>query len=135
MTTQPDQGSRDELAVGLTVFAGLLMVVIGVFQVIAGVTALVSGEFFISGREHLLPLDTTTWGWIHLLLGVVVGLAGVFLYSGAIWARTLGVVVAVASAVANFAALPSYPMWSTIVIALDVFIIWALTVHGRDITR
>ena len=61
--------------------------------------------------------------------------AGFFLFSGAIWARTVGVIVASISALFNFAWLPYYPIWSIAIITLDVFIIWSLTAHGRDITR
>ncbi len=71
---------------------------------------------------------------MHLLLGILVAVAGFFLFSGAVWARTVGVVLAVVSVVANFVWLPYYPpVWALVIIALDVFVIWALTVHGRDI--
>lgn len=132
---EAQEATRNEAAVGFTVFAGLLMIVAGAFQLIAGVTALVNDEFVAVGREYVLELDATTWGWIHLLLGVVIGVAGLLLYSGAVWARAVGVAVAFMSAITNFAALPRHPIWAVIVIAVDACIIWALTVHGRDVTR
>jgi len=122
-------------AVGWTVFASIMLVIIGVFQTIAGITALVTDEFYVVGQEYVFQFDTTTWGWIHLILGVVVFVAGIALYTGAVWARTVGVIVAVISAVVNFAWLPWYPIWAVIVITIDVFVIWALTAHGRDITE
>ena len=74
-------------------------------------------------------------GWIHLLAGVLLVVAGFFLFQGAVWAGSVGVGVAVISAVLNFMWLPYYPMWSMLIIALDVFVIWALTAHGRDIAK
>jgi len=98
-----------------------MLILVGVFQTIAGLVAIVNDEFFVATDEWLFQFDTTTWGWIHLLLGVVIVLAGAALYSGAVWARTVGVIVAVISAI--------------VIITLDIFVIWALTAHGRDITE
>ncbi len=122
-------------AVGFTVFAATMMIMIGVFQAIAGIVALVNDEFFVVTQEWVFQFDITTWGWVHLLLGVLIGLAGAALFSGAVWARTLGVVIATISAIVNFAWLPWYPIWAIIMLTVDVFVIWALTVHGRDITK
>ena len=129
------QSTYSNAAVGWTVFASIMLIIIGVFQVIAGITALVTDEFFVVGEEYIFQFDTTTWGWIHTILGIVVGLAGAALYSGAVWARTVGVIVAVVSMLITFAWLPWYPIWAIIIITIDVFVVWALTVHGRDITE
>jgi hypothetical protein len=129
------QDTYSGAAVGWTVFASIMLIIIGVFQSIAGITALVSDELYVVTPEYLFQFDTTTWGWVHLLIGVIVLAAGIALYSGAVWARTVGVIVAVVSAIINFAWLPWYPVWAILVITADVFVIWALTVHGRDITR
>jgi hypothetical protein len=122
-------------AVGFTVFAAVMMIMIGTFQAIAGVVALVNDTFYVVGEEWVFQFDVTTWGWIHLALGIVIGLAGAALFGGAVWARTVGVIVATISAVVSFAWLPWYPIWAVLVITADVFVIWALTVHGRDVTR
>jgi tetrahydromethanopterin S-methyltransferase subunit F len=122
-------------AVGFTVFAAVMMITIGVFQVIAGIVALINDEFYVVGQEWVFQFDITRWGWVHLLLGVLIGLAGVALFSGAVWARTVGVILAVVSAVVNFAWLPWYPIWGIIMITVNVFVIWALTVHGRDVVE
>jgi hypothetical protein len=74
------------------------------------------------------------WGWIHLVIGLAAVFAGFGLFSGRVWARTVGVLVAGLSIIANFAWLPYYPGWAVLIIAFDVFVIWALTAHGRDIT-
>mgnify|MGYP001813153124 FL=1 len=122
-------------AIGWTAFAGIMMVMGGIWWAILGVVALANDTFFVVGEEYIFQFDVTTWGWIHLLLGVVAALAGVFLFGGAVWARTVGVIVAVLWALIAFAWLPWYPVWAIALIAVSVFVIWALTVHGRDIAR
>jgi hypothetical protein len=129
----PAAPPRSEGAVGLTVFAGTIMVLTGAFQAIQGLVALVNDTFYVVGQEWVFQVDVTAWGWVHLLLGALLVVAGIFLFRGAVWARTIGVILAGISALANFAWLPYYPIWAVLVITLDVFVIWALTVHGRDI--
>ncbi|MGH1562177.1 DUF7144 family membrane protein [Mumia sp. DW29H23] len=119
-------------ATGFILFAGVMMIMIGVFHAIAGLVALIDDEFYVTTPNYILQFDTTTWGWIHLIVGVVVALAGFAVIAGQTWGRVVGIVLAVISAIANFAFLPYYPFWSTLIIALDVFVIWALAVHGRD---
>ena len=126
---------RSGFAVGLTVFAATMMILVGVLHAVQGVVAIANDTFYVAGREWIFELDVTTWGWIHLVAGLVVLLAGFFVLGGAVWARAVGVVVVFLSILLNFAWLPYYPVWSAVIIALDVFVIWALTVHGRDIVR
>jgi hypothetical protein len=111
------------------------MIMIGFWHAIAGLVALFEDQFYVVGQEYVFQLDVTTWGWIHLILGIVVVLAGVALFSGAVWARTIGVILAVVSAVAAFAWLPYYPIWGALIAASAIFVIWALTAHGRDIVK
>ena len=122
-------------AVGITVFAGVLMVLSGGLQAVQGLVALVNDTFYVVGEEYLFEFDVTSWGWIHLIMGVIVALAGVGLFRGAVWARTVAVIVASVSIIANFMWMPYYPFWSMTVIAFDIFVIWAATMHGRDITE
>ena len=110
-----------------------MMIMTGFFQAIAGIVALVNDQFYVVGSEWVFQFDTTTWGWIHLTLGVLVALAGVALFSGAVWARTVGVVLAILCGVAAFAWLPWYPIWALVLITAAVVVVWALTAHGRDI--
>jgi hypothetical protein len=133
--SSPRTHEHSDTAVGLTVFAAVMLIMIGVFQGIAALVALVNDTFFVVGEEYVFKFDVSTWGWIHLLIAILLVAAGVFLFRGALWARIVGVVVATLSAVVNFAWLPWYPIWGAIMIAVDVFVIWALTAHGRDITR
>ena len=129
------EAAPSEAAAGLTVFAAVMMMMIGAFQVIQGIIALANDTFYVVGAEYVFQFDVTTWGWIHLLLGALVAVAGYFVLQAKVWARTVGVIVAVISALFNFAWLPYYPVWSVLIIALNVFVIWALTVRGRDVTR
>jgi hypothetical protein len=120
-------------AVGVTVFAGALMVMIGVFHAFQGFVALINDTFYVVGPKYILQFDVTTWGWVHLILGIIVAVAGGFLFSAAVWARTVAVIAACVSLVASFISMPYYPLWSITVIVLDIFVIWAVTIHGRDI--
>jgi hypothetical protein len=120
-------------AVGMLIFAGTLMVLTGVFQAFEGLVAILDDTFYVVGEEYVLQLDVTTWGWIHLVLGIVVAAAGVALFQGATWARAVAVVMASLAIVANFFWMPYYPLWSLTIIALSVLVIWAATAHGRDI--
>ena len=123
------------LAVGLTLFAAIMMMMIGVFQAIQGVVALFNDTFYVAGEKWVFSFDITAWGWIHLVLGVVVLAAGFFVLQGAVWARSVGVAVTALSAVLNFMWLPYYPVWSLLIIALDVFVIWALAAHGHEMAE
>jgi hypothetical protein len=121
-------------AVGLTMFAAIMMMLIGAFQAMQGLVALFNDNFYVVGQEYIFTFDLTTWGWVHLLFGVLVAVAGWFVLRGQVWARTVGVIAASLSALVNFAWLPYYPLWSLAIITLDVFVIWALTVHVGDVT-
>mgnify|MGYP001825426393 CR=1 FL=1 len=121
-------------AVGWAGFAGIMLVIIGVLDVIQGLVALVNDEFYVVGDEWIFEFDVTAWGWIHIILGIVLVLAGIGIFSGNVAARTVGVIVAGLAMIINFAWLPYYPIWSIIVIAISAAVIWALTAHGRDIT-
>ena len=127
--------NRSGAAVGFTMFAAFMMILIGSFHIIIGIAGILEDEFFVTTPNWVLEFDASTWGWIHLLAGIVVLLAGFGLFSGAVWARTVGVIMATVSAIANFAFIPYYPVWSLTIIAIDVFVIWALTAHGRDIVE
>jgi hypothetical protein len=126
-----DSSAPSMWGAGVVMFAAIMLMMGGGFQVLAGLAAIFENEFFVVTPEYLYKFDATVWGWIHLLLGVVVGLAGWRLLSGQTWARVVGVTVAVLSAITNFLFIPYYPVWSLLVIAIDVLVIWALTVHGR----
>ena len=110
-------------------FAGTMMLLIGVVQFVAGLAAIINDQFFVLGAHYAYSVDVTAWGWIHLILGIVVALAGWSLFTAQTWARIAGIVLASLSAIANFFFIPYYPFWAIVIIALDVFVIWSLTKH------
>lgn len=115
-------------------FAAVMLILVGVFHVVQGLVALFRDEVFVVSEQRLLlGVDYTGWGWIHLIGGVVVILAGVGLLSGRSVARIVGVVVAFLSAVVNLAFMPAFPVWSVMMIAIDVLAIWAIIVHGGEL--
>jgi hypothetical protein len=136
-TAEPDYSDRRAQPtgwVGWVVFSGIMMIMLGMFEAIIGFVALFKEDYFVVPRSGLvISVDYTTWGWVHLLLGLVALLAGFCVLVGQMWARVVGIILAVVSAVANVAFLAAYPIWSTIVIVVDVLVIYALAVHGREV--
>jgi hypothetical protein len=120
---------------GLAVFAGALMITAGIFQVISGIVALFQNEIYVVGQQYAVSFDVTTWGWIHLLVGVLLVAAGCGVITGQLWARVVGIGLAVLSMIANFMFMPYYPFWALAIIALDVFVIWALCSYDREAAR
>jgi hypothetical protein len=114
-------------AMGGVIFAATVMVMTGAFQAITGLVAIVDDQFFVAVRRYTFDLDVTTWGWIHLIIGLAVAAAGFALFSRTVFAGVVALFLAVLSAISNFFFIPHYPFWSLLVIALDVWVIWALT--------
>ncbi len=114
-------------AVGGALFAGVMMIVVGIFEAISGISAIAEDEFFVATQNYVFDIDVTGWGWIHLILGIVVLLAGLAVISGKPWGGIVGIALAVLVAVANFLWIPYYPFWSILTIAIAIWVIWALT--------
>lgn len=127
--------SFSSVAVGFNVFAASMMILLGTFHAVAGLVALFNDTFYAVTEQYVFQFDVTSWGWIHLILGIVVALGGVALLQGAMWARVVAVILAGLSALASFAWLPYYPIWGLVLIGVSVAVIWAATVHGRDLSR
>jgi hypothetical protein len=128
-----DTSTKGVVATGVTRFAGVMLAVIAVFELLQGVAAIANDSVFVRGVNYTYKFDVTTWGWIHLLIGLV-GLAiGIAIVTDHTVGYLAGIAVAFLGAVANFAFLPYYPFWSLLVIAFNVLVIWALcTQLGRD---
>jgi hypothetical protein len=120
-------------AVGFILFAAVMMIMVGVFQALQGLIGIFENEFYVPTRNYLFQFDATTWGWTHLILGLVVAFAGYGLLSGKTWARTVAIFLAVLSAIANFAFIPYYPFWSLLIITVDILVIWAIAAHGGSL--
>jgi hypothetical protein len=114
-------------------FAGGLMGLIGIFQVITGIVALAgTGYYTVPSRELVVDAGYTTWGWVHLILGVVLLITGGGLAFGNSVARVVGVALASLSALVNLVFIPAAPFAAVLIIAMDVFLIYAITVHGGE---
>ena len=117
-------------AVGFILFAAIMMIMAGTFQALQGLIAIFENEFYVATRNYVFQFDATTWGWVHLLVGLIVAFAGWGLLSGRTWARVVAITVALLSAIANFLFIPYYPFWALLIITLDIFVIWAVSAHG-----
>lgn len=120
--------------VGWILFAGIMLLLIAAFQGIAGLVALFNDKYYVVTKSGLLlSWDYTAWGWVHIGFAVLAAFAGYGVMVGQMWARVFGIAVAFLSALANLAFLGAYPLWSAIMITVDVLIIYALAVHGREV--
>ena len=119
-------------AAGWATFAGLMMIMLGIFHAIAGFAEIVDPDSYVVTQKYIFKFDASTWGWIHLIVGILVFFAGFGIFRGAVWARTVGVILAIVSGAAAFAWLPYVPFWSLLLIFVAISVIWALTAHGRD---
>ena len=115
---------------GGLLLAASMMVVIGVLQALQGLAAILDEGFFVVARNYAFDLDVTAWGWIHFALGVFLVFAGLSLFARRAWAGAIALALASVSVVANFFLVPYYSGWAILLIALDVFVIWALTRPG-----
>jgi hypothetical protein len=128
--TEPEARPLSGWAVGGITFAGTILIMIGIFQGIAGLVAIFDDDFYVRVANYTFDLDTTGWGWVHLILGLLLILVGFALFSGAAWAGITAIILAVLSAVNNFFFIPYYPWWSLLLIALACWVIWSLTRPG-----
>ena len=115
---------------GLAGFAGILLLVAGIFGIVQGLVALFNSSYYLVSETGLLVFNYTTWGWIHIGLGALAMLAGVGIIAGETWALVVGIIIAAVHAIVQMGFLSAYPVWSTMIIALDVLIIYALATHG-----
>jgi hypothetical protein len=130
MADPSSERMREEVsgwAVAGTAFAGVIMIMLGLFHAIMGIAAIADDQFFVVTDNYAFELDTTAWGVIHLLAGILVALAGFYVFGGSFTARLVGITLAALSALANFLSIPYYPFWSILMIALAVWVIWSLS--------
>jgi hypothetical protein len=121
---------------GWVVFAGIMLIMLGAFQAIQGLVALFDrGYYLVTSAGLVVNVDYNVWGWVHLILGILAVATGFGLLAGNTAARVVGIVLAVLSAILNLAFIAAYPVWSTIVIAVDIIVIYAIVVHGGELKR
>ncbi len=122
------------VAAGFSFGGAVLLALAGAFHLVVGVVAVFKDEFFVVTDKWLFSFDVTVWGWIHILLAALLIGTAILIVKGDMVGRVLGIIFAGLSALGAFMWLPYYPVWSIMIVALDVAVIWALSVHGRDIT-
>lgn len=113
--------------VGGIAFAGSVMVMIGSFSIVAGLAAILDDGYVVVRRRYAFDLDVTAWGWIHLVLGIAIVVTGFALFANAAWAGIVALVLSVVSAIDHFFFIPYAPVWSVLIVALNAWVIWALT--------
>ncbi|MDE8647596.1 hypothetical protein PXH69_21715 [Rhodococcus qingshengii] len=136
--TNPDTRSTDHpvrqgFAIGTTLVAAALLLVAGIVALLQGIAALAENNVFVTGINYTYRFDLTTWGWIHIVLGIIAVVVSLGLLGGMAWARGMAFVIAALSIVANFLWMPYYPVWAIIIIALDVAVIWAVATWRPEV--
>jgi hypothetical protein len=126
---QPEQDVSG-WAIGAISFAAALLIVAGTFQALEGLAAIINDKFFLVTRNYAFDLDVSAWGWIHLIIGVLLVVVGFGLFRRSAWAGVTALILAMISAISNFFTIPYYPWWSLLIIAIDIWVIWALTRPG-----
>ncbi|KRD13136.1 MULTISPECIES: DUF7144 family membrane protein [unclassified Streptomyces] len=124
--------AKQQWAEGLMVFAAVTLMLAGLLDIFRGIMGIAEDDIFVTTRNYVFAFDLTGWGWIHLALGAVAVIVSLGLFTGATWARVLGVGIAALIVIANFLSLPYYPVWSVVMIAFSAFVIWALCVAKPD---
>ena len=127
---RPASNEASGWALGVIAFAATMMFLIGIFQALAGLVAIFDDEFYVVTQNYTFDIDVTAWGWAHLVIGLAVFGTGIGLFMRKTWAGVTAIILAILSAVLNFFFIPFYPFWSILIIALDVWVIWALTRPG-----
>lgn len=117
-------------AIGGAFFAAALLVITGIFQALQGLAAIIDDDFFVVSDGYAYDIDVSAWGWIHLVIGIVVALNGAYLLTGSPIAGGIAIVIAAIAAISNFFFVPYYPLWSLLNIGLAVWVIWSLTRPG-----
>lgn len=123
---------RQAWAGDLALFAGFMMALIGLFHAVVGLAAILERDFYVVTANYAFSYDIVAWGWAHLAIGLVVAVTGFALLAGSSWARMAGMIIVGLSALGNFLFLPYQPVWSLLIIAVDVLVLWALAVHRPD---
>jgi hypothetical protein len=123
---------KQGLAGGTTFAVAILLFTGSLLAILQGISAIANDDIFVVAPNYTYDLDITAWGWVHLVAGIIGMAIAVGLITGALWARAGAVAIAAVSIVINFLWLPYYPLWSILVIALDLIVIWAVTTWRTD---
>jgi hypothetical protein len=124
--TSYESSAKGLVAFGVTGFAGVMLATVAVFQILEGIAAIANDNVYVKGLNYTFKFDITTWGWIHLLIGIIALAVGIGILMGQTWSRISGIAIATLSCLTNFAFLPYFPVWSLVILAFNAFVIWAL---------
>jgi hypothetical protein len=119
--------------VGWGYFASIMMMVLGFLQGITGLAGIFKNNYYVVTQSQLLVFNFKTWGWVNLVIGIIIFMAGLELLRGAGWARVVAIFLAALSLIANMGFINAYPFWSILMIVVDVLVIYALSVHGQEL--
>ena len=119
-------GEPSGAALAMTIMAAVFMIITGTLGLLEGLAAVIKGSFYVVLPNYAFSMSATGWGVVHLILGGLVVVAGIALFTDHLWARIVGATLAAFMIVANFVYLPYYPVWAIVIIALNAFVIWAL---------
>jgi hypothetical protein len=117
---------RQGIAAGVSFGAAILLITVGVLSILEGISAVATDKLFIVGTDYIYKLNVTGWGWVHIVLGILLVIAAAGLVRGTTWGRVAAMSLAALSIIGNFLWLPYYPWWSILVIALNIVVIWAV---------
>ncbi len=132
--TQYTEESEVSGWVGWIIFAGTMMMLLGVFHMFEGLIALFRHTQINFPNSGLtVQVSYTQWGWLQIIAGALVFLAGLGLFTGQMWARVLGIVLVAISAIVNFVWISMFPFWSITLLVVDFLVIWALIAHGGEL--
>jgi hypothetical protein len=126
MTPVANYGPPSTMALTTSGFAGTMLIMVSLFQILQGIAAVAADDVYVTGIEYVYQLDVTSWGWVHIVIGAIALATGIGVLAGQAWAYMVGIVLAIVASITNFAFLPYYPIWSMIVIAFNVAVVWAL---------
>ncbi|NDK89577.1 hypothetical protein GYA93_08305 [Gordonia desulfuricans] len=130
MATNPPPDKSGSVGQGIagvtTIAAATLLLVAGLLGLLQGISAVAKDQLIVVGQQYVYNFDVTTWGWIHIVVGIIAILVAIGMYAGAAWARVVAIIIAALSLILNFLWLPYYPWWSIVIIAVDIIVIWAV---------
>jgi hypothetical protein len=128
-----EDSTKHLIAYGTTGFAGVMLATVAVFQILEGISAIAKDDIYLSGVNYVYEFDISTWGWIHLILGIVAFATGLGIIFRQMWGQLAGIAIACLGCLASFSFLPYEPVWSLIIVAFNVLVIWGLCVQlGSD---
>lgn len=111
----------------MTIFAGVLILIAGLLHLLTAIAAIAGRDIFVVSEDQVFLIDVSAWGWIHLVIAVLIIIAGIGIVTGKTWGYLAGIVLAAVSILDNFLFAPIYPFWALVIIAIDILVIWALS--------